>query len=72
MENEIKDAKQTRINSSKGLEEFETKQKDAEFARDETLKKLDRLKESESKKKLLSEKENSVWQAARNEIARLG
>ena len=72
LEDEIKDAKQTRINSSKGLEEFETKQKDAEFARDETLKKLDRLKESESKKKLLSEKENSVWQAARNEIARLG
>jgi exonuclease SbcC len=72
LEDEIKDAKQTRINSSKGLEEFETKQKDAEFARDETLKKLDRLKESESKKKLLSEKENSVWQAARNEITRLG
>ena len=72
LEDEIKDAKQTRINSSKGLEEFETKQKDAEFARDETMKKLDRLKESESKKKLLSEKENSIWQTARNEIARLG
>ena len=72
LENEIKDAKQTRINSSNGLEEFETKQKDAEFARDETLKKLDGLKESESKKKLLSEKENSIWQEARNEITRLG
>ena len=48
------------------------KQKDAKFARDETLEKLDKLKESESKKKLLSEKENSIWQAARNEIARLG
>jgi exonuclease SbcC len=72
LENEINDAKQTRINSSKGLKEFETKQKDAEFARDETREKLDKLKESESKKKLLSEKENSIWQAARNEIARLG
>jgi len=72
LENEIKDAKQTRINSSNGLEEFETKQKDAEFARDETLKKLDGLKESESKKKLLSEKENSIWQEVRNEITRLG
>jgi len=72
LENEIKDAKQTRINSSNGLEEFETKQKDAEFARDETLKKLEGLKESESKKKLLSEKENSIWQEARNEITRLG
>ena len=72
LENEIKDAKQTRINSSNGLEEFETKQKDAEFARDETLKKLEGLKESESKKKLLSEKENSIWQEVRNEITRLG
>ncbi len=72
LENEINDAKQTRINSSKDLEKFETKQKDAEFARDETLEKLDGLKESENKKKLLSEKENSIWQAARNEIVRLG
>ena len=72
LENEINDAKQTRINSSKDLEKFETKQKDAEFARDETLEKLDKLKESENKKELLSEKENSIWQAARNEIARLG
>ncbi len=72
LENEIKDAKQTRINSSKDLEKFETKQKDAEFARDETLEKIDKLKESESKKKLLSEKQNSIWQVSRNEIARLG
>jgi exonuclease SbcC len=72
LEDEIKDAKQTRINSGNGLEEFETKQKDAEFARDETLKKIEKLNERENKKKLLSEKQNSIWQAARNEIARLG
>ena len=72
LENEIKDAKQIRINSNKDLEKFEKNQKDAVFARDKTLEKLDKLKESESKKKLLSEKENSIWQAARNEIARLG
>jgi len=68
LENEIKDAKQTRINSSKDLEKLETKQKDAEFARDETLEKLDRLKESESKKELLSEKQNSIWQESRKKI----
>ena len=72
LEDEIKDAKQTKVTSNRGLEKFETKQKDAELARDETLKKINRLKESESKKKLLSEKQNSIWQAARSEIARLG
>ena len=55
LEDEIKDAKQTKVTSNRGLEKFETKQKDAELARDETLKKINRLKESESKKKLLSE-----------------
>ena len=36
------------------------------------MEKIDKLKESESKKKLLSEKQNSIWQVSRNEIARLG
>ena len=71
LDNEIKDSKKTIMNSNQRRNELQEKQIVIKKKKNDVERKMEELKTIESKKILLDEKENSIWNVAKREITRL-
>ena len=71
LDSEINDSKKTIMNSNQRKNELQEKQIVIKKKKNDVERKMEELKTIESKKILLDEKENSIWNAAKREITRL-
>ena len=71
LDSEINDSKKTIMNSNQRKNELQEKQIVIKKKKNDVGREMEELKTIESKKILLDEKENSIWNAAKREITRL-
>ena len=71
LDSEINDSKKIIMNSNQRRNELQEKQIVVKKKKNDFERKIEKLKTIESKKILLDEKENSIWNTAKREITRL-
>ena len=71
LDSEINDSKKTIMNSNQRRNELQEKQIVIKKKKNDVGREMEELKTIESKKILLDEKENSIWNVAKREITRL-
>ena len=71
LDSEINDSKKIKIDSNQRRNELQEKQIVVKKKKNDFERKIEKLKTIESKKILLDEKENSIWNTAKREITRL-
>ena len=71
LDSEINDSKKTIMNSNQRKNELQEKQIVIKKKKNDVGREMEELKTIESKKILLDEKENSIWNVAKREITRL-